>query len=203
MPRHLSPRVLGRAEDAAADAHREELADKLLHLGAVLAREQVEGRHPIRHGTVDLRTTALPRRSRHGDSRRQSGTGPTAVCRQRATAVPYRRRRSAPHARSAPARSIPTGLPTAPRNPPARVALLTWDREESPRRLEAEEGLRCGLRSAACATVAECSGSPLPSTSSTIQAPALRSERRLVRGHRQCLCAAAEVGRGRVPGTLP
>eukprot|EP00964_Phaeocystis_antarctica_P076142 scaffold47056_cov91-Phaeocystis_antarctica.AAC.2 len=38
---------------------------------------------------------------------------------------------------------------------------------------------------------------------SVIQAPALRPERRLVRGHRQCLCAAAEVGRGRVPGTLP
>ena len=37
----LSPRMLGcRAEDAAADAHREVLADNLLQLlGAVLARE--------------------------------------------------------------------------------------------------------------------------------------------------------------------
>ena len=55
------------AEDAAADAHREELADKLLHLGAVLAREQVEGRHPIRHGTDDLRA-ALEQQVRHGSA---------------------------------------------------------------------------------------------------------------------------------------
>ena len=64
----LSPRVLGcRAEDAAADAHREVLADKFLELGAVLAREQVEGRHPIRHGTVDVRA-ALEQQVGHRDA---------------------------------------------------------------------------------------------------------------------------------------
>ena len=60
MPGLLSQRVLGcRAEDAAADAHREVLADNLLQLlGAVLAREHIEGRHPSgpahMHWTVDI-----------------------------------------------------------------------------------------------------------------------------------------------------
>ena len=66
----LSQRVLGcRAEDAAADAHREVLADNLLQLlGAVLAREHIEGRHPLgpghMHGTVDIRA-ALEQQANH------------------------------------------------------------------------------------------------------------------------------------------
>ena len=66
----LSQRVLGcRAEDAAADAHREVLADSLLQLlGAVVAHEIIEGRHPFgpghMHGTVDIRA-ALEQQVNH------------------------------------------------------------------------------------------------------------------------------------------
>ena len=66
----LSQRVLGcRAEDAAADAHREVLADNLLQLlGAVVAHEIIEGRHPFgpghMHGTVDIRA-ALEQQANH------------------------------------------------------------------------------------------------------------------------------------------
>ena len=66
----LSQRVLGcRAEDAAADAHREVLADNLLQLlGALLAPEHIEGRLPFgpghMHGTVDIRA-ALEQQVNH------------------------------------------------------------------------------------------------------------------------------------------
>ena len=70
-----------RAEDAAADAHREVLADNLLQLlGAVLAREHIEGRHPLgpghMHGTVDIRA-ALEQQANHRGAAAQLEGFPT------------------------------------------------------------------------------------------------------------------------------